>query len=181
MEKKHDGNYTRMLQAILSKSWRQHTTKQQLYGYPAPIKKNIQVRHSKNAGHCWRSRDELICDILQWTFAHGRAKAGWPARTYIQLLCADTGCRLEDLPRAMDDRDGLKERIREIRAGGVTWWWWWWWWYNLILLTDYLYPCKLFKADNFLTPNSFIPLFISFIWVLKFVCHYIKMRCKIKE
>ena len=28
MEKKLDGNYTRMLRAILSKSWRQHPTKQ---------------------------------------------------------------------------------------------------------------------------------------------------------
>ena len=33
MEKKCDGNYTRMLQAILNKSWRQHPTKQQLYSH----------------------------------------------------------------------------------------------------------------------------------------------------
>ena len=28
-------------------------------------------------------------DILLWTPSHGWAKAGWPARTYIQQLCAD--------------------------------------------------------------------------------------------
>ena len=39
MEKKLDGNYTRMLRAILNKSWRQHPTKQQLYGYLPPIRK----------------------------------------------------------------------------------------------------------------------------------------------
>ena len=33
LEKKLDGNYTRMLRAILSKSWRQHTTRHQLYGH----------------------------------------------------------------------------------------------------------------------------------------------------
>ena len=33
MEKKLDGNYTRMLRTILNKSWRQHPTKQQLYNY----------------------------------------------------------------------------------------------------------------------------------------------------
>ena len=33
IEKKLDCNYTRMLQAILNKSWRQHPTKQQLYGH----------------------------------------------------------------------------------------------------------------------------------------------------
>ena len=31
MEKKFDGNYKRMLQAVLNKFWRQHPTKQQLY------------------------------------------------------------------------------------------------------------------------------------------------------
>ena len=38
--------------------------------------------------------------------SHGRAKAGRPARTYIQQLCADTGCSLEDLSGEMVDRDG---------------------------------------------------------------------------
>ena len=30
--------------------------------------------------------------MLLWTPSHGRAKTGRPARTYIQQLCADTGC-----------------------------------------------------------------------------------------
>ena len=33
VEKKLDGNYIRMPRAILNKSWRQHPTKQQLYGH----------------------------------------------------------------------------------------------------------------------------------------------------
>ena len=33
LEKKLDGNYTRMLRAILNKSWRQHPTSHQLYGH----------------------------------------------------------------------------------------------------------------------------------------------------
>ena len=73
MEKKIDGNYTKMLRAILNKSWRQHPTKQRLYGHLPPITITIQVRRSKHAEHCWRSRDELMSDILLWTFSHGRA------------------------------------------------------------------------------------------------------------
>ena len=64
MEKKLDGNYTRRLQAILNKSWRQHSTKQQLYGHLPPITKTIKVRQTRHAGHCWRSWDELIRDVL---------------------------------------------------------------------------------------------------------------------
>ena len=67
LEKKLDGNYTRMLRAILNKSWRQHPTKHQLYGHLPPITKTIQVRRTRHAGHCWRSRDELVSYVLLWT------------------------------------------------------------------------------------------------------------------
>ena len=60
LEKKLDGNYTRMLRAILNKSWRQHPTRHQLYGHLPPITKTIQVRRTRHVGHCWRSRDELM-------------------------------------------------------------------------------------------------------------------------
>ena len=74
LEKKLDGNYTRMLCAILNKSWRQHPTRHQLYGHLPPITKTIQVRRTRHAGHCWRSRDELIRDVLLWIPTHGREK-----------------------------------------------------------------------------------------------------------
>ena len=125
LEKKLDGNYTRMLRAILNKSWQQHPTRHQLYGHLPPITKSIQVRRTRHAGHCWRSRDELIRDVLLWIPTHGRAKAGRPARTYIQQLCEDTGCCPEDLPRAMNDREEWRERVRDIRAASTIWWWWW--------------------------------------------------------
>ena len=82
-KKKLDGNYTRMLRAILNKSWRQHSTRHQLYGHLPPVTKTIQVRRTRHAGHCWRSKDELISDALLWTPAHGQAKTGRPARTYM--------------------------------------------------------------------------------------------------
>ena len=104
MEKKLDSNYTRMLRAILNESWRQHPTKQQIYGHQPPITKTIQVRRTRHAGHCSRSRDELIRDILLWIPSHGRAKARQPAWTYILQLFVDTGCSPEDLLEAMDDR-----------------------------------------------------------------------------
>ena len=121
MGKKLDGNYTRMLRAILNKSWRQHPTKQQLYGHLPPITKTIKIRRTRHVGHCWRSRDEFISDVLQWTPSHGRAKARRPARTYIQQFCADTGCSPENLPKVMNDREVWWERVRNIRADGVTW------------------------------------------------------------
>ena len=120
LEKKLDGNYKRMLRAILNKSWRQHPTRHQLYGHLPPITKTIQVRRTRHAGHCWRSRDELISDVLLWTPTHGRAKAGRPGRTHIQQLCEDTGC----CPETMNDREKWRAWVRDIRATSTTWWWW---------------------------------------------------------
>ena len=136
LEKKLDGNYTRMLRAILNKSWRQHPTRHQLYGHLPPITKTIQVRRTRHAGHCWRSKDELISDVLLLTPTYGQAKAGRPARTYIKQLCEDTGCNPEDLPEAMNDREKWRERVRDIRAGGTTWWGWW---YIYIYIHIYIY------------------------------------------
>ena len=120
LEKKLDGNYTRMLRAILNKSWRQHPTRHQLYGHLPPITKTIQVRRTRHAGHCWRSRDELISDGLLWTPTYSREKAGRPVRTYIQQLCDDTECNPEDLPEVMNDKEKWRERVRYIGASGTT-------------------------------------------------------------
>ena len=113
MEKKLDGKYKWMQWAILNKSWRQHPTKRQLYGHSPPITKTIKIRRSRHARHSWRSRDELVSDVLLWIPSQGWAKEGRPARTYTQQLCVDTGYSPEDLPKAMDDREG-GERGPEI-------------------------------------------------------------------
>ena len=61
LEKKLDGNYTRMLRAILNKSWRQHPTRHQLYGHLPPITKTIQVRRTR---HCWRSEARTNSSVM---------------------------------------------------------------------------------------------------------------------
>ena len=100
-----------MLRAILNKSWRLHPTKQQLCDHLSPITKTFEVRWTRRVGHCWRTRDKLL-----WTPSHGRAKTGLPARISIQQFSADTGCSPEDLPEAIDDREGYRESFRDIRT-----------------------------------------------------------------
>ena len=148
LEKKLDGNYTRMLR-ILNKCRQQHPTKHQLYGQVPPITKTIQARRTRHAGHCWRSKDELISDVLLWTPTFGRAKAGRPARTYIQQLCEDTGCSPEDLPEAMNDREKWRERVGDIRSSGMTWWWWWW----FLLFNFYSFRLFYFCYFIFMSKN----------------------------
>ena len=122
MEKKLDGNYTRILRAILNKSWNQYLSKQKIYGHLPPISKTIKIRRTRYVGHYWRSSDELIRDVHWWIPLHGRAKAGRLARTYIQQLCVDTGCSPENLPKAMDITERWWDRVRDIYADGATLW-----------------------------------------------------------
>ena len=106
---------------------------------------NSSIYHDYSLNYCWRSKDELVSDVLLWTPTYGQAKAGRPARTYIQQLCEDTGCNPEDLPEAMNDREKWREMVKDIRAGGTTWWWWWWWWwwqlkYQTLLFDTMIWP-----------------------------------------
>ena len=70
---KPNGNYTRMLHAILNKSWNQHPTKQQLDGHLPPLSKTISTRHAR---HCWRSKDKLRSNFFLLTTTHGCASVG---------------------------------------------------------------------------------------------------------
>ena len=58
LEKKLDGNYTRMLRAILNKSWQQHPTRRQLCGHLPPITKTI---------HCGGARGVVVIAEWKWT------------------------------------------------------------------------------------------------------------------
>ena len=86
----------------------------------SPITKTIQARRTEHAGHCRRSKDEIVSDVLLWTPAYGQSKAGRPAQTYIQQLCDDTGRNPEDLPEAMNARETWGERVWDIRASRTT-------------------------------------------------------------
>ena len=66
IEKKLDGNWTRMLRALLNKFWKQHSTKQQLYGHRPSISKSIQIRLIRHSGYCWRSKDEQMSHVILW-------------------------------------------------------------------------------------------------------------------
>ena len=113
-----------MARAILSKSWRQHPKKQQMYGHLPPITKTIQVRQ-----HCWRSKDKLICYVLLWTPSHGRAKAERPAWTYIQQLCED----MESKPWGPA---GCDERYGEVAREGQGYPYWW---HDKLMIYIYIY------------------------------------------
>ena len=100
----------------------QHVNKWILISLKINFLKNYPLsKHTHTHTH---THTYIYIYIYIWTPAYGQAKAGRQARTYIQQLCEDTGCSPEDLPEAMNDREKWRERVKDIRASGMTWWWW---------------------------------------------------------
>ena len=56
-------------------------------------------------------QQKTVSPLEKWNFifeflTHGCASDGQPARTYLHQLCTNTKCTLDDLPKAIEDRDG---------------------------------------------------------------------------
>ena len=116
LEKKLDENYRMMLYAVLNKSWKQ-------LSYKTAVSKS-HPRKLRHAGHYWRSRNELISNVLLLTLMYAHTSIGQPAKTEIHQLCVDAGCSLKDLLSMRADKDRWWERAKEIHVIGIPWWWW---------------------------------------------------------
>ena len=123
LEAKLDGTYTCMLRIVLDISWEQHPTRKRLYGKLSTISSTIREQRTQYAGHCWRSKKELVSSLLLWTPKHGHTRVGRPCRTYIEQLLQDTGWKMEELEsvkEAMEDRDVWRQRVTLVRATSPT-------------------------------------------------------------
>ena len=89
LENKIDGAYTRMLRAALNASWRVHVTNKGLYD-----RVSIREQRLRFIGYYWRSKSELVSDLLLWQPFHGQR----PAKAVIDQLSEGTGFTLSELP-----------------------------------------------------------------------------------
>ena len=122
-KKKFNRKNKRILPTGFNKSQKQQPTKQQIYDHLPPISQVIKEIQAKYTGCCWKSKDELISDILLWTLSPGHTRFCRPAKNYIHQLCFNT----RRLAKAMDYRDGWWEKIKRIHTADTLWWWWGWW------------------------------------------------------
>ena len=95
LERRLDGNYTRMLRAVLNKSWRQHPTRLQLYGQLAPHHKNYtsstnQTRRTllEKQGRAHKRCtpvDPPLMDVQEWDDQHELTYSSY-VRTRVVIL-----------------------------------------------------------------------------------------------
>ena len=83
------------------------------------VKETIRKQRMRFAVLCWRADNELAITVLLWQPQHGQRSRGRPANTYIDQLVEDTDCIFDELPNAMNDRDGWRKRVNECRASST--------------------------------------------------------------
>ena len=104
LDKKQNWNYTRILYVVLNKSWKQLSTKQQLYGHLSPISQT-KVRQARHAGHCWQKKGKHISNILLWI------SYTWTYQCWLISKNQHTRCHLEDLLIGMLGRKESREPV----------------------------------------------------------------------
>ena len=72
----------------------QHPTKQPLYGHLPSTSQIIQVRQTRQAGHCWKSKDKFKSDVF-----YGHISDGQSAKTQSHQFYAFNERRKDYLPK----------------------------------------------------------------------------------
>ena len=72
-----------MLIVVLGFTWRDTITNDYLYGKLSEITTVLKGRRLRSTGHMWRTKEELVCQLLIWEPKQGTRKRGRLAITYV--------------------------------------------------------------------------------------------------
>ena len=115
IEQRLDGTYTRLLMRVKNISWRDHCTKQQIYGNLVPPSILLRARRVQFSGHCLRAQKEVISSLVLWSQRHHRrGKLSYP-----DVISRDTNIEKTDLEAAMRDREFWRSRVDSIISTAV--------------------------------------------------------------
>ena len=112
-----DGTYTRLLMRVQNISWREHKTKEQIYGDIPPISDTVAQRRVRLAGHCYRAKDQVISDVICWRLPC--PNRGRRPLNYIDVIGRDTQYEIEDLPNIMRDKEYWRGVVNGISVAAA--------------------------------------------------------------
>lgn len=106
MEKSIDGCYTNLLKRVQNLNWVDHPTLNEIYNGLPRISSILTSRRLRFAGHCFRTKDEIISDLLLWSpIGPIRSRK----LTFLDTLKRETGLEIEEIKTAMLDRELWRE------------------------------------------------------------------------
>ena len=116
MEKRLDGNYTRLLKKGKNITWKEKKTNEELYGNLGCISNVIRTRRLRFIGHVWRLPEETLHRPLLWDPKQGRRSRGRPRATFMEQVHRYTNLTKEELATAMQDREEWRRIVKEVRV-----------------------------------------------------------------
>ena len=112
------GAYTKLLRGVKNVTGHKRITNEVLYAGLPRISTTIRVRRLRFSSHCWRSKNEVDCDLVFWERKHGKRCVGGQAHTFVNLMEVDTGVHRDCLLPAMDRSNGVGWRESRSRGEG---------------------------------------------------------------
>ena len=100
---------------VKNANWWQSITKKVIYAGLPRISTTIGERRLRFSGHCWRSTNEVVSDLVSCEPKHGKRSVGGQARTFV-----GGGHRgLQRLLAGSDGRQGWQEKKSHGRSTEV--------------------------------------------------------------
>ena len=94
-----DGTYTRLLMRAQNISWREHKTTAEIYHGIPEISSILSQYRARFAGHCYRSKDQIISDVICMRFP--LTSRGRRPFNYIDCIARDINQDINDLANLM--------------------------------------------------------------------------------
>ena len=64
----------------------------------------LRERRLRFSDHCWRSKNEVVSDLVLWKLKHGKRSVRGQTRIFVNLLEVDIGGPRDCMLAAMNDR-----------------------------------------------------------------------------
>ena len=113
----------------------------------------IQIRRTRHAGHCWKSKDELISNVLLWTTTHGHTSVDQSAKTCLSSVRTQNTAEKIYQERCLIGMNGKRETENSVLSV---------WLGDMYRLKIYLYGFLVYAAssDHFQQQLIYIYIYI---------------------
>ena len=78
------------------------------------ISTTIRERRLRFSGHCWRTKKEVISNLVLWEPKHCKRRLEGQAHIFVDLLEAETRVPRDCLLAEMDERVGWRKRAMGV-------------------------------------------------------------------
>ena len=105
---------------VLDLNWKDHPTREEIYGNLPKVSEVVRERCLNFAAHCSRRQNEPVSELVFWMPSQGTRAQGRPRLMYPKLLIQDTGLEPQELLNLMQDSENSSWLPTEVDESNVS-------------------------------------------------------------